>query len=41
MRMLGDRLRQQPALVESHIPRWCADETRHRVTLHVFRHIES
>src|SRR5262249_20543033 len=41
VRMLGDRLSEQSALIEADITRWCADETRYRVPLHVFRHVEA
>ena len=35
-----DRLGQLPAFVIAHIPRRRTDETRDRMLLHVFRHIE-
>ncbi|CNT59988.1 Protein of uncharacterised function (DUF3170) [Salmonella enterica subsp. enterica serovar Bovismorbificans] len=41
MRMLNHRIRQQPALVETDVSRRCADQTAHRMTLHIFRHIEA
>ena len=41
MGMLVDRLRQQPALVEADISGGGADEPRHRVALHVLRHVET
>ncbi len=41
MRMLGDRLGQQAALVEADIARRRADQARDRVALHVFRHVEA
>ena len=41
MRMLGDRLGQQTALVETHVPRRRADQARHRVALHVLGHVEA
>src|SRR5580698_2145594 len=39
--MLRDRFREQATLIEAYIARRRADETRHRVPLHVFRHIEA
>ena len=41
VRMLVDRVGQQPALVEADIARRRADQPRHRVPLHVFRHVEA
>jgi hypothetical protein len=41
VRMLGDRLRQLPALVEADVARRRADQPRHRVALHVLRHVEA
>src|SRR6185312_1874191 len=39
--VFGDRLREQPPLIEADIARRCADEARDRVALHVFRHVEA
>ena len=41
VRMLVDAVGQQAALVEADIARRRADETRDRVALHVFRHVEA
>ena len=41
VRMLGDGLGEQAALVEADVARRRADETRHRVALHVLRHVEA
>ena len=41
VRLLGDGLGQQPALVESDIARGRADQPRHGVTLHVLGHVEA
>ena len=41
VRVLGDRLREQSSLVEPDIARRRADEARHGVALHVFRHVEA
>src|SRR5882762_8056534 len=41
VRLLGDRFRQETALVETHVTGRCADKTRHRVPLHVFGHVEA
>ena len=41
VRVFGDRFGQQTTLVEADIAGRCADQTRHRVALHVFRHIEA
>ena len=41
MRLLGDGLGQQTALVESDISGRCTDQTRHRVPLHVLGHVEA
>src|SRR6185503_10025182 len=41
IRMLGDLLGEQPPLVEADISRGRSDEARHRVALHVFRHVEA
>ena len=41
MGMLVDAIGQQTALIEPDIPRRCADQTGHRVFLHVFRHVEA
>ena len=41
VRMLGDRLGQQAALIEADISGRRADQTRHGVTLHVFGHVEA
>ena len=41
MRILVDRIGQQPALIVSDIARRRADETRHAVPLHIFRHVEA
>ena len=41
MRMLVDAVGQQPALVEADIAGRRADQPRHRVPLHVFRHVEA
>ena len=41
VRMLGDRLGQQSALIEADVARRRADQARHRVTLHVLRHVEA
>ena len=41
MRMLGHRIREQSALIKADIPRWRADETRHGVAFHIFRHVET
>src|SRR6185437_5510130 len=39
--MLRDRFREQPTLIEAYIARRRADEPRHRVPFHVFRHVET
>ena len=41
VRMLGDRLGQQAALIEADVARRRADQARHRMPLHVFRHVEA
>ena len=41
VRLLGDRLGEQPALLEADVSRRCADEARHRVPLHVLGHVEA
>ena len=41
VRVLGDGLGQQSALVEADVTGRRADEARHRVPLHVFRHVEA
>ena len=41
VRVLGDRLGQQPALVEAHVAGRRADQARHRVALHVLGHVEA
>jgi len=41
MRMLVDAVGEQPALVEADIAGWRADQPRHGVALHVFRHVEA
>ena len=39
VRVFGDRLGQQPALIESDVPRRRTDQSGHRVPLHVFGHV--
>ena len=41
VRLLGDRLGEQPALVEADVAGRRADQPRHRVALHVLRHVEA
>ena len=41
VRVLGDRLGQQPALVEADVSGRRADQARHRVALHVLGHVEA
>src|SRR3989454_3993471 len=41
VRLLGDCLGEQAALLEADVSRRCADETRHRVPLHVLGHVEA
>ena len=41
VRMLGDRLGEQAALVEADVARRRADQARHGVALHVLRHVEA
>ncbi len=41
VRILGDRLGHQPALVEADVPGRCTDQPRYRVPLHVFGHVEA
>src|ERR1035437_5211635 len=41
MRMLIDAVGEQPALVEADIAGRRTDQTRYRMSLHVFRHIEA
>ena len=41
VRLLGDRLGQQAALVEADVARRRADQARHRVALHVLGHVEA
>jgi hypothetical protein len=41
VRMLVDAVGEQAALVESHIAGRRADQARHGVALHVFRHVEA
>ena len=41
MRLFGDGFGEQSALVEAHITRRCADQARHRMPFHVFRHVET
>src|ERR1700755_1529770 len=41
MRMLVDAVGEQAALIEADIARRCADQARHRVPFHIFRHIEA
>ena len=41
VRLLGDGLGQQPALIEADIARRRADQTRHGVPLHVLGHVEA
>ncbi len=41
MRIFADRLGKQAALIETDISRGRADQARHRVALHVLRHIEA
>ena len=41
VRLLGDGLGQQPALIEADIARRRADQTRDGVTLHVLGHVEA
>ena len=41
VRMLGHRLGQQATLVETDIARGRADQPRHRMTFHVFGHVEA
>jgi hypothetical protein len=41
VRMLGDGFGEQAALIEAHVARRGADQPRHRVTLHVLRHVEA
>ena len=41
VRMLGDRLGEQAALVEADVARRRADQARHRVPLHVLGHVEA
>ncbi len=41
VRLLGDRLGQESALVEADVAGGRADQARHRVPLHVFGHVEA
>ena len=41
VRLLINRVREQTALIKTHIARWCANQTGNRVPLHVFRHVEA
>ena len=41
VRVLGDRLGEQAALVEADVARRRADQARHRVALHVLGHVEA
>src|SRR3546814_9087770 len=41
VRMLIDRVGEEPALVEADVARRRADQPRYRVALHVFRHVEA
>jgi len=41
MRMLVDAVGQQAALVEADIARGRADQARHGMALHIFRHVEA
>ncbi len=41
MRLLGDRLGEQTALVETDIARRRTDQTRYGVTLHILGHVET
>ncbi len=41
MRMLGDLLGEQTALIESDVTRRRTDQTRHRMRFHVFGHVEA
>src|SRR3546814_8037486 len=41
VRVLVDRVGQQPALIEADIARRRADEAAHRMPLHIFRHVET
>ena len=41
VRMLGDGLGEQAALVEADVARGRADQARHGVPLHVFGHVEA
>ena len=41
IRLLGDLLGEQPALIEADIARRRTDQARHRVALHVLRHIKA
>ena len=41
MRLLGDRLGQQTALVKAHVARRRTNQAAHRVALHVFAHVKA
>jgi hypothetical protein len=41
VRVLGDRVGQQAALIEADVARRRADQARHRVPLHVLGHVEA
>ncbi|MNI49801.1 hypothetical protein D3C73_1044320 [compost metagenome] len=41
VRLLGDGFGQEATLVEPDIPGRRADQARHRVAFHVFRHVET
>ena len=41
MRLLGDRLGEQTALVETHVTGRCADQAGHGMPLHVLGHVEA
>ena len=41
MRILGDRLGHEPALIESDIPRRRTDQSRHGVAFHILGHVET
>ena len=41
MRMFRDGIGQQAALIETHVARRRANQARHGVAFHIFRHIEA
>ena len=41
VRLLGDHLGQQAALVKTDIARWRADQAAHRMLLHVLAHVKA